>query len=74
MSTEEKQLLERVNNYCSYGVLLITICFCALIYWGNRQMNPEIDIDTKVNNREIIDQRDVVATQSVKVEWVKYQK
>ena len=51
MKDEEKQLFERINSYCSYGVLVITICFCALIYWGNRQLSSEEA--PKADNHEI---------------------
>ncbi|MGB0522726.1 MAG: hypothetical protein ACPGJS_07185 [Flammeovirgaceae bacterium] len=54
MREEDKQFLERVNAYCSYGVLVVTICFCALIYWGNQQLNLGT-IPPKVENHEVYD-------------------
>lgn len=59
MSQEEKQLLERINSYCSYGVLVVTICFCALIYWGNRQLmetnyHPNAQHEQQVNNAKVM--------------------
>ena len=52
MKNDEKQLLEKVNAYCSYSFLVVTICFCALIYWGNHQLNPVIE-PAKVDNKKI---------------------
>ena len=59
MSQEEKQLLERINSYCSYGVLVVTICFCALIYWGNRQLAnqnpyPNAQYEQPVNQGKVV--------------------
>lgn len=54
MRNEEKRLLERVHAYCSYGVLVITICFCGLIYWGNQQINGT-DNPPKVDHQELFD-------------------
>lgn len=52
MKDDEKQLFERINSYCSYGVLVITICFCALIYWGNQQLSMENEAP-KADNRNL---------------------
>jgi len=56
MRDEEKRVLERVHTYCSYGVLVITICFCALIYWGNQQLGGQSSLPN-ANQQELYNQQ-----------------